>query len=93
MKYTAENILDGQIVSDFGNLTAFCESTGISKQTVIDILQGGVGNAKAADLFAVCRALDLDAEQLVLDRLRICSYEERQQAWADYRAKINGGTV
>lgn len=93
MKYTSSAIVEGLILGNYRSIPAFCETSGISADVVAAIIKDGAGEAKAADLFALCRALRIDAEELIADRLRFCSFEERQQAWAEYQQKKNGSTT
>ena len=93
MTNTAETLLEALIMKKYGNISNFSKDISVPEQVIKDAIIVGVAKAPAADLFVMCRALNIDAEELVQNRFRYCTYEERQQAWAEYRQKNKGDTT
>ena len=84
------SLLNELILSKHRSIKDFCLTTGIADDVVNNVLEQDLTQAPAAVLFKMCRALGVDAEELVESRLRFCTYEQRQQAWAEYNRKRNG---
>lgn len=60
----AEERIKELIVAKYGNVRAFATESGISYTTVRSILERGVMNAKAENVFKMCRMLGISPDTL-----------------------------
>lgn len=60
----AEERIKELIVAKYGNVRAFATESGISYTTVRSILERGVMNAKAENVFKMCRLLGISPDTL-----------------------------
>ena len=59
-----ENQLKQLILSKYSSLKAFSDYVGISNSTVDSIIKRGVKNANIANVITICRALNIDVDEL-----------------------------
>lgn len=52
------------IIQKFGSINAFSESIDIANSTVVSILERGFLNAKLKNVFAICKGLNINPEDL-----------------------------
>lgn len=60
----AEERIKELIIAKYGNVRAFATESGISYTTVRSILERGVMNAKAENVFKMCRMLGISPDTL-----------------------------
>lgn len=52
------------IIQKFGSINAFSDSINIANSTVVSILERGFLNAKLKNVFTICKALNINPEDL-----------------------------
>ena len=60
----AEERIKELIVAKYGNVRAFSKEIGISYTTIRSILERGIMNAKAENIFKICRLLGISPDTL-----------------------------
>lgn len=60
----AEERIKELIIAKYGNVRAFATESGISYTTVRSILERGIMNAKAENVFKICRLLGISPDTL-----------------------------
>ena len=69
MEKTIEDQLKELIIDNFKSVRQFANHVDIPSTTIDTILKRGVGKASIANIITICRALNLDVDELASGRL------------------------
>lgn len=88
-----EDRLKQLIIDRYSSLKAFSDSVGISNSTVDSIIKRGVKNANITNVISICRALNIDVDELsngnIVSKDISHPMEPREQSHMAYYRRLN----